>query len=88
MAAERSAAGDGLAHQATYRFLNAAAGLRACFRALWGSARRVVARLPRRAFWRGDGFLLDPVHGGLLTHYYAAVKSTPDNATELTMVRS
>jgi hypothetical protein len=23
----------------------------------------------QRAFWRGDGYMIDPAHGGLLTHY-------------------
>jgi len=30
---------------------------------------RVLQRISSRTFWRGDGILLDPVHGGLLTHY-------------------
>jgi len=30
---------------------------------------RVVKRIPSRMFWRGEGTLVDPVHGGLLTHY-------------------
>ncbi len=25
--------------------------------------------MPRRAFWSGDGYMVDPAHGGLLTHY-------------------
>jgi SAM-dependent methyltransferase len=33
------------------------------------SVQRFSHRLPRRAFWNGDGYMLDPVHGGLLTHY-------------------
>jgi ubiquinone/menaquinone biosynthesis C-methylase UbiE len=43
--------------------------------ALTASLARVLRRLPTRAFWRGDGYLLDPAHGGLLTHYW-----TPDRA--------
>ncbi len=33
------------------------------------SALRLLRRVPRRAFWSGDGYMLDPTHGGLLTHY-------------------
>jgi len=25
--------------------------------------------VPRRAFWSGDGYMVDPAHGGVLTHY-------------------
>jgi SAM-dependent methyltransferase len=32
------------------------------------SAPRAAQRLPTRAFWRGEGYLVDPTHGGLLTH--------------------
>jgi SAM-dependent methyltransferase len=30
---------------------------------------RASRRLPTRTFWRGEGYLLDPTHGGLLTHF-------------------
>ena len=30
---------------------------------------RLVRRIPSRVFWRGEGNLVDSVHGGLLTHY-------------------
>jgi hypothetical protein len=29
---------------------------------------RAASRLPTRAFWRGEGYLIDPAHGGLMTH--------------------
>jgi hypothetical protein len=29
---------------------------------------RAVRRLPTAAFWKGEGFLIDPANGGLLTH--------------------
>jgi len=29
----------------------------------------VLRRVRRRAFWIGDGYMVDPAHGGLLTHY-------------------
>jgi SAM-dependent methyltransferase len=28
-----------------------------------------LLRIPSRTFWRGEGILVDPVHGGLVTHY-------------------
>ncbi|HME35364.1 MAG TPA: class I SAM-dependent methyltransferase [Candidatus Sulfotelmatobacter sp.] len=31
---------------------------------------RVLKRMPSRAFWRGEGSLVDSAHGGLLTHYW------------------
>jgi SAM-dependent methyltransferase len=33
------------------------------------SVQRLSRRVPRRAFWSGDGYMVDPAHGGLLTHY-------------------
>ena len=33
------------------------------------SVLRLFRRVGRRAFWSGDGYMVDPVHGGLLTHY-------------------
>jgi len=30
---------------------------------------RLLHRVPHRAFWSGDGYMVDPAHGGLLTHY-------------------
>lgn len=32
------------------------------------TARSVATALPSRSFWGGDGFVIDPVHGGLKTH--------------------
>jgi SAM-dependent methyltransferase len=36
----------------------------------WATLKRAFRRLPTRAFWRGEGILIDPSHGGLLTHYW------------------
>ena len=33
------------------------------------SVLRLFRRVARRAFWSGDGYMVDPAHGGLLTHY-------------------
>jgi ubiquinone/menaquinone biosynthesis C-methylase UbiE len=30
---------------------------------------RFCRRAPCRAFWSGDGYMVDPAHGGLVTHY-------------------
>lgn len=32
------------------------------------TAIRILTRVPSRAFWRGEGSLVDSAHGGLLTH--------------------
>jgi SAM-dependent methyltransferase len=45
-------------------------GLQAVLQSLGRAARR----LPTRAFWQGQGYLIDPVHGGLKTHLAAPVK--------------
>lgn len=37
--------------------------------ALGATLMRVLARVPSRTFWRGEGRLMDSAHGGLLTHY-------------------
>ena len=34
---------------------------------------RLTRRIPSRVFWRGEGTLVDSVHGGLLTHYWTPV---------------
>jgi SAM-dependent methyltransferase len=41
------------------------AGLKAAVQSLGGAARR----LPTRTFWQGQGYWLDPAHGGLKTHF-------------------
>jgi ubiquinone/menaquinone biosynthesis C-methylase UbiE len=40
----------------------------AALQAMLQSLGRAARRLPTRAFWRGDGYLIDPAHGGLMTH--------------------
>jgi SAM-dependent methyltransferase len=46
------------------------AGLQAGLQSLGRAARR----LPTRAFWQGKGYLTDPAHGGLKTHFSAPEK--------------
>jgi len=38
-------------------------------RAVTQSAKRCLRRIPQKTFWRGRGAMVDPAHGGLLTHY-------------------
>ena len=38
-------------------------------RSAMDSALRLSRRVWRRAFWSGDGYMVDPAHGGLLSHY-------------------
>jgi SAM-dependent methyltransferase len=38
-------------------------------RSAMASAFRLSRRVWRRAFWSGDGYMVDPAHGGVLTHY-------------------
>ena len=35
----------------------------------WLSLVRILRRVPSRAYWAGEGDLVDPSHGGLFTHY-------------------
>lgn len=54
--------------ESAFLALSVAARSRAACRSAWATANRIVRRMPRRAFWRGEGYLLDPAHGGLMTH--------------------
>jgi SAM-dependent methyltransferase len=42
----------------------------AVLRATGATLMRFRKRIPSRMFWRGEGVLIDPAHGGLLTHYW------------------
>jgi SAM-dependent methyltransferase len=47
-------------------------GMRVAVALVWcgmESLLRLVRRISRRAFWSGEGYMVDPAHGGLLTHY-------------------
>ena len=41
---------------------------------LWRSMARIRAGLTDRAFWHGEGNLMDSAHGGLLTHFWVPSK--------------
>jgi SAM-dependent methyltransferase len=56
--------------------LTAARVMLAGLQALSQSLARSARRLPTPAFWRGDGYLLDPTHGGLKTHMAVPAKVT------------
>lgn len=41
----------------------------ALLQSLFKSIRRAARGLPRRVFWRGQGYLMDSAHGGLTTYF-------------------
>lgn len=49
--------------------LSAAKAVHAFCRAFAYSATRIFQRIVRPVFWRGEGYLFDSAHGGLMTHY-------------------
>ena len=53
---------------ATLWLLAGAKALHSFFRAVVESAGRMLRRVPKPAFWRGEGYLFDPAHGGWMTH--------------------
>jgi SAM-dependent methyltransferase len=68
--AERAGHAGRFAGDSALALFTVAAAARAFLRALLGSVRRIVRRVPSRAFWHGEGYLVDSVHGGLMTHYW------------------
>jgi len=50
----------------------------ALLQAATGSVPRFIRRIPSMVFWRGEGNLVDPAHGGLLTHYSTPARMTDD----------
>jgi ubiquinone/menaquinone biosynthesis C-methylase UbiE len=71
---QRAARRFSLRSQFVYELLRAVLkALRSAW-AFFQSAGATMLRLPRRivsrAFWRGEGCVVDPEHGGLLTHYW------------------
>lgn len=51
-------------------FLTPVKAAHSAARAAGASAGRIFDRMRKPAFWRGEGYDVDPVHGGLLTHYW------------------
>jgi SAM-dependent methyltransferase len=66
--ATRIAPAEGLFGRLLYSILNCIAALAATMRAASGTLRRLLRQSGSGAFWRGEGHVLDPAHGGLYTH--------------------
>jgi ubiquinone/menaquinone biosynthesis C-methylase UbiE len=60
--------------------LTVAKTLHAVCRAFAHSAARVVRRIATPALWRGEGYLFDSAHGGLMTHYFTPVRAIQELA--------
>jgi SAM-dependent methyltransferase len=55
---------------------------------LWGTLARVLRRVPSRAFWRGEGTLVDSSHGGLFTHCWVPARVVDEmNAADFRVAR-
>ena len=67
--AQRFSAGSKVLYQLLLPFFTAARGAWALGYAAGATLTRLLTRIPSRAFWRGEGNLVDSAHGGLLTHY-------------------
>jgi SAM-dependent methyltransferase len=59
---------EGLIGRRLYFMLNCIAAVTATMRAASHTLRRLLRQSRYRAFWRGQGHVLDPAHGGLYTH--------------------
>lgn len=51
-----------------FAILSVAKAGHSLLRAMGASAWRIGSRMPRAAFWRGEGYVFDRAHGGLLLH--------------------
>jgi SAM-dependent methyltransferase len=67
--ARRFSANSKILYRLWFVLLTAARSVLAFKRAAGATLLRVLKRIPSAAFWRGEGSLVDPAHGGLLTHY-------------------
>jgi ubiquinone/menaquinone biosynthesis C-methylase UbiE len=72
--AETVLASDSVLFRPLLWFLTAARVILAGLQAATRSLARAARRIPTEAFWRGDGYWLDPAHGGLRTHFAAPKK--------------
>ena len=59
---------EGLIGRLLYFMLSCIAAVAATMRAALHTLRRLLRQSRYRAFWRGEGHVLDPAHGGLYTH--------------------
>jgi ubiquinone/menaquinone biosynthesis C-methylase UbiE len=67
--ARRLAGGSSLLASPVRLVLTGARAAKAFVASAVQSITRTIRRVPKRAFWHGDGYLVDSVHGGLVTHY-------------------
>ena len=58
----------GLIEKLVYAALNSGAAVIASLRAVGATLYRLMCKCHHAAFWRGEGYVVDPAHGGLLTH--------------------
>jgi ubiquinone/menaquinone biosynthesis C-methylase UbiE len=54
---------------ASFRVLTMLRRILALLQSGWRTLARVVQRVPTEAFWHGEGYWIDPAHGGLTTHF-------------------
>ncbi len=55
-------------HGPTFAILTVAKAVHSLLRAMGASAWRIGGRVPKAAFWRGEGYVFDSAHGGLMLH--------------------
>lgn len=67
--AERIAPKRGFCFDVTRAWFTVGRALLAWAHSIVVSAGRLLRRVFRSAFWRGEGYMIDPAHGGLRTHY-------------------
>jgi SAM-dependent methyltransferase len=67
--ARRFSSGSKILYWLWLVLLTAARSARASAQAAGATLQRMLKRIPSGVFRRGGGSLVDPVHGGLLTHY-------------------
>lgn len=67
--ARRSSAGFNVLYFPMLGILTSARFVLAFCQSVAASLLRLYKKVPSRVFWRGEGNLVDSVHGGLLTHY-------------------
>jgi len=66
---QRLSAGSKVLYSLLFAILTSARSVLAFGLSASATLRRVLWRIPSLVFWRGEGNLVDPAHGGLLTHY-------------------
>jgi ubiquinone/menaquinone biosynthesis C-methylase UbiE len=67
-AASRFSAGSEFTYQLWLVALTIARSIWALFQSAAATMLRLPRRILSRAFWQGEGYIVDPAHGGLLTH--------------------